>query len=395
MAIVSKANAHQFKIRDRDANRLLRARFADEWGEVVQRRPAACGRRDVRLFTHGEGPTLGDKSVMEVPDRFLRRYRTALAWPQQRLRHADYWLPDTFRHALDTRLGHRWLINTTAAMARIGNGAPGPTRRVDGPLFYFDTEFPAQFGHVMSEVVSRYWGWQTAREIEPGIRPLLSLHPSAREVPSFQRTVFAALGIDVEGAVLIGPGECLEVSGLYAATPDFVMPQYAAPELADVWDAIRRECAPSDSSHGPQRLFVSRRSKGIRTCLNAAEVEETFERLGYEVMYPEDHDFRTQVDMFHQAQVIAGFGGSGMFNTMFAPRATVLVISGDSYRANNEYLIRAVLGGDIHYFWGDSLIKPPRGGWTWAAYQSNFTFHVARFESEIARITAAAEAAKS
>jgi capsular polysaccharide biosynthesis protein len=90
--------------------------------------------------------------------------------------------------------------------------------------------------------------------------------------------------------------------------------------------------------------------------------------------------------MFQQARVIAGFAGSGMVNSMFAPGARIILVSGDSYNAVNEQMIRSVVGGELHYFWGDSQIKHPAGGWTWAAYQSNFVFDVARFEDEIAAV---------
>ena len=119
-----------------------------------------------------------------------------------------------------------------------------------------------------------------------------------------------------------------------------------------------------------------------------------FDRLGFTVIYPEDLDFGTQVSLFQQAEVVAGFGGSGLFNTMFAPNRTVLILTGDSYTPNNEYLIKSVIGGDLHYFWADSQIKHPPRGWTWAAFQSNFVFDVPRFEDQIARVSDQASAAR-
>ena len=40
--------------------------------------------------------------------------------------------------------------------------------------------------------------------------------------------------------------------------------------------------------------------------------------------FPKDHSYLDQKMMFERARVIAGFGGSGMFNMMFAPHATVV-----------------------------------------------------------------------
>ena len=112
-------------------------------------------------------------------------------------------------------------------------------------------------------------------------------------------------------------------------------------------------------------------------------VEAFFSRLGFAIVYPEDLAFGDQIATFAGARVIAGFAGSGMFNMMFAPNATVLVLSGDSYTAINEYLIKSVVGGDIHYFWSPAVVRHPEGGWTWEAYRSNFVFDLDRFGTEI------------
>ena len=72
-----------------------------------------------------------------------------------------------------------------------------------------------------------------------------------------------------------------------------------------------------------------------------------------------------------------------MFNAMFAPEATMLVLTGDSYTGLNEYLIKSLVGGDIHYFWSKALLRHPEGRWTWEAYRSNFVFDLQRFGPEI------------
>lgn len=399
---VTKRSADQFKLRDRDANALLQARFGDRWGAVVDTRAAVGFESRATVVSHRDGrPGDGGGTFpeqaqardhrytatrTEVPDRFLRRYENVQCWPLQRLRYGDYWLPDTFRHHRHQFLSNRGLLAAGSQLARLKQGAAGPTRHATGPFFYFDTEYPGHFGHVMTEVVSRYWGWLAARELAPEIRPLISLSAGQKRVPGFQRAVFAALGVDLDTTEYVRPDECLAVDTLYAATPDFVMPHYVAPELAPVWDTIGRGCARQDASELPERLFVSRRPRRLRTCVNWDQVEAMFARNGFTVIYPQDHDFGTQVSMFQQARVIAGFAGSGMVNSMFAPGARIILVSGDSYNAVNEQMIRSVVGGELHYFWGDSQIKHPAGGWTWAAYQSNFVFDVARFEDEIAAV---------
>jgi hypothetical protein len=385
--VARKAAAHQFKLRDNTANATLDARFDRRWGNVAASRPAFRWHSNAHLFLHGEGP-IRETPVINVPERYLRCYESAQCWPMQRMRFSDYWLPDTFRHPLNVVLTHSHLANSSRYLARLPSGATvtEPTRSAHGPLFSFDSEYPGHFGHVMTDVVSRYWGWCAARERVPDVRPLISLGRGQESIPNFQRSIFASLGIDADTIEYIRPDECVEVDELYAATPDFVLPHYLNIDLAAVWDRIRRGCERAEAAPSSEKLFVSRRSYGLRTCTNGAEVEALFSRHGFHIIYPEDHDFADQVTMFHRAKILAGFGGSGMFTSMFAPEATIILISGDGYDASNEYMIKSVIGGNIHYFWGDSRIKHPPGKWTWAAYQSNFVFDVDRFEPEIARV---------
>ena len=74
-----------------------------------------------------------------------------------------------------------------------------------------------------------------------------------------------------------------------------------------------------------------------------AEVEGLFAAHGFAVVYPEDHPLPEQARMVRDADVVAGFAGSGMFQIAFAggPKHVILVGS-ESYTASNEYLISSV-----------------------------------------------------
>ena len=53
------------------------------------------------------------------------------------------------------------------------------------------------------------------------------------------------------------------------------------------------------------------------------------------------------------------------------------LISGDSYNAENEHLIAAVNGNDLHYFWGRSEIPMPNR-FSLEAFRSVFSFDLRR-----------------
>jgi capsular polysaccharide biosynthesis protein len=124
--------------------------------------------------------------------------------------------------------------------------------------------------------------------------------------------------------------------------------------------------------------------------VNTDEVEAFFAGLGFTVLYPEDYDFADQVTMFTNAEVIAGYAGSSLFNMMFAPEKTVIVICPEMYTATNEYLMASVTGARLHYFLAESEIQHSPPDWSWAAYQSNFRFDVRRHAAEIRDVVQAA-----
>ena len=380
--IVTKRVSHQWKLRDREANRLLQERVGSEWGEVITSKPAMTYTSLAFAVTHGEGPrTL--RPEIAVPQRWLRRYRGVTCYARKRVRLGDFWLPATFRNPRKQQMYHRMLHSTSQTMARAAGEQDAPSRLIEGPYYHLDSEYYSHFGHVMTDVLGCIWGWQLAKELVPDLRPLLSLPEDQRTIPSFQRDIFVSLDIDPDTIEYIRPGAGVRVDELYGCTSDWSMPHYAAPELADVWERIGAGCTRQQLAGAPKLIFVSRRPRENRTCLNVEEVEAFFSRLGFTILYPEDLAFGDQIATFAGARVIAGFAGSGTFNMMFAPSATVLVLSGDSYTAINEYLIKSVVGGDIHYFWSPAVVRHPEGGWSWEAYRSNFVFDLDRFGTEI------------
>jgi capsular polysaccharide biosynthesis protein len=380
-AYVRKQNRHFFKLRDVPAAGILTRRFDQGWGSVVETRPAYAYASRARVTVHGSGPVHGPGTVT-VPERILRRYSSPVVLPRQRIVLGDYYLPETFRHHLGHRLVHHTMVGANAALDRlISRWDPTPTD-LPGSYVYLDTEYPGHYGHVMTEVISRYHGWTEARRLDPDVRALISVREGQTEVPAYQRQLLDALGIPPDEAAYVPFNAAVRPEALYAVTPGFSMPHYADLGLGALYAEIGRRLH-TPHLETPERIFVSRRPGGWRTCHNLPQVEEWFVREGYTVIYPEDHSFGDQISLFRQARRIAGFGGSGMFSLMFAPGARCALLSGNANTANNEYLIGSVVGLDLHYFWSPSDVQHPKGGWTNEAFHSGFTFELDRFGDEM------------
>jgi capsular polysaccharide biosynthesis protein len=371
LVVVVKRGQHRVKLRDATANDRL-THGGVEWTLLETQQPVQYVSR-VQVTAHGTGPKQKNGRLITVPERYLREYRGVVAIPTQLLYNETFYLPDSFRHPRMRRLGHRNLVSVDPYTARIKWPVSPHPRRIEGRYFYFDTEYPGHFGHVTTEVLSRVPGWRRAQQLYPDIRPLIGLGRDQASIPAFQRELFEALGIDPETIEYIPLRGAVQVDSLVASSPGFAMPGYAAPELAEVWGEVGRALAPPDGA-GPARLFASRRQRGARTCHNAAEVEDFFASEGFTVVYPEDYPFREQIGMFRAAELVAGFAGSGLFTMMFSDVRRRILLASSSYTANNEYLISSVLGGSLDIFWGPADVDHPPRGWTWPAFQSDFSF---------------------
>jgi capsular polysaccharide biosynthesis protein len=133
------------------------------------------------------------------------------------------------------------------------------------------------------------------------------------------------------------------------------------------------------------RIFVSRTSRWKRRrCHNAEDVERFFVAHGFTVVYPETLDLGVQAGIFANATVIAGFGGSALFNMMYAKKLqTLIVLSHEAYTARNEHLFSSVRDVEVHYFWSPPDIPHPPDGWSQDAFYSGWNFDFARNEDPL------------
>ena len=89
---------------------------------------------------------------------------------------------------------------------------------------------------------------------------------------------------------------------------------------------VFRAAAPT--GRGRRRVFVSRRdAKARRRWLaNEAEVEQVFERRGFEILLMKDVSLDDQIRTFQDAQIVAGTSGAGLSDIVFAAPGMHLIV---------------------------------------------------------------------
>ena len=330
--VVAKRGRTLVKLREDEMDAVLAAR-SDQPGRVIERRPARELRSRCVLHDTAGKRSRGMPEVYRVPPVSLREYHDVLCLPGQVALQENLVLPDTFRHHKDPVIWNRFLPDASERFAQVPS--TGTPLRLRGAYFYLDSEWPGHFGHCMTEQMSRLWAWPQAKALFPDLKALLALKEGATGLTAFERGIFASAGIHERDIVLMdGP---VQVEHLVAATPMFSMPKYVHPDIEDTWRAVGDALVAGASERDwPQRIFCSRRI-AKRACSNVDEVEGLFRGQGFEVVYPEDFPLADQVRLFREAEVVAGFAGSGLFTLSLSdsPKRVIMISSKTTPRATS------------------------------------------------------------
>ena len=391
LVVATKRGRHGLALREHQVANLLPAREPGTAVSVLEVRPA--GWLTVRVEESSYGPSRADPwpARLKYPEMTLRHYDAeVVSVGGMRLRTGNTILPESFRwpHAEVPR--NRQYPSVAPPLARLDRRTP--TRVLDGDFYYLDCLFSGHFGHLTTEVVSRLWGWDRAKSEVPGIKALFHTKLARGGDGSLERRLFTAYGIPDSSMVWLD--EPVLLKSVVGASPMWHNnePFYAHPDIREVWARLTTGLLAGAKPAEHERIFVSRGASlsHRRGCRNQQEVELFFADHGYHVFYPEELPLAEQVALFAGARVVAGFGGSAMFNLMHAQRLEgVVVISPNAYFARNEHLFASALGGELHYFWQPSDVEPPKAGRSKASDLTSFAFDFTNQGDDLLRVLAA------
>lgn len=378
LGLVRKRGTHWLRVtEDDDLGRVLGERAAGWCSERVVERGYDY---EVPITPTSNRDDLGrDRFIRRYrqPDRRVREYEGVLVAPRGIVARDGVCLPETFRLYRNRVPGHAELPNAGRRFVVAPDLAERRLPTLPGAYFHLDVEWPEGYGHLLTDLLGRLWCWPEVVADHPDIRVLVSTRPDGAPVPPWYVDVLAAAGIEPWRLTpLRAPAR---VERLVAATPLFSNTEVAHPRLGELWRSTTAAlCRAAGEADTPSRIFASRRGRSRRTCHNAARLEARFEDAGYTVVYPEDHPVADQARLFARADAVAGYGGSGLINTIHCrdgvPR---IVIAPEGFTAMNEYLIATVQRAPVHYFWTPADV-PLGPAWSFRAFMSDFTFDFER-----------------
>lgn len=374
--IITKVGEHLLKLDSGTTRSALERRGGQ--GREITRRPAGTITTPVRLHTNApEHSAARFPAAEDVPELVCRAYDDVVCAPRQVAAVSGLLLPESYIQPWRRPLG-QVVGNGTASEYGTAPGSDGELETLTGTYFHLDNEVAGHYGHFLTHDLARLWAWDEAVEFFPDLRILLGGTGAEHAVPSFVLEMLAAFGISEDRVtVLTGP---TRVERLVTATQAFQQPMFLAPEAAAVWSRIRDVLVRSaDDVTIPAQVFVARSDQVRRACRNSAEVEQRFADEGFEIVHPELLPLAVQAKIFAQADVVAGYAGSGMINAVWSHEpATRLVISSRSYPAINEFHLARHFGSELHYLWCDPDVPVPESGMTKQAFHSSFAVDLDR-----------------
>jgi hypothetical protein len=115
--------------------------------------------------------------------------------------------------------------------------------------------------------------------------------------------------------------------------PSLATPEaYVRPELQAMFTELVASLPKVPGS--PERIYLSRRGQQTRVLENEAELVDRLADRGFVEFFPERHTIEHQLAVISQARVIVCPGGSGLFGTLFARQAEMLI----DLEANQEWV---------------------------------------------------------
>ncbi len=113
---------------------------------------------------------------------------------------------------------------------------------------------------------------------------------------------------------------------------------------------IEKFAIPANS--GPERVYISRQ-RSRRKISNAAEIEQILGKSGFQTVFLEDNDFRSQMELLANAKAIVSVHGAGLGNMLFAPEGAIVVELTHNAIPRHFGDLADALGHDFYYLNGE------------------------------------------
>jgi capsular polysaccharide biosynthesis protein len=217
-----------------------------------------------------------------------------------------------------------------------------PTRSIESPAILLMGPWSWVYHHWLIEDLSRLW----ILDYFPELKNCQIVVPGC--LSDFQVASLDALGVSKD--------RLLHYDGSNWLFDRLFIPTFLAPggHSRRQIDWLRKKLFTAynikQKMSGKRRLYVSRGDVGTRNILNEGEILDFLGSQNFEIVVPGKLSLVEQIELFNEAEIICGPGGSGMTNHIFAPMwASLIEIQPDTY-INRAHWFSSNLRGQNYLF---------------------------------------------
>lgn len=279
-------------------------------------------------------------------DFYLASLKNALCLKNQTILYSqNLILPDSFRHyefnGSTRNLHYNGRLKQFTLKKKLGK----PVFQ-KGDCFFLSGEISKGFGHFLLEVISRLWitNYINIKKAK------FIMNPEDRE--SWQLDILQALGIGQKQIIYLhNPIRC---ERLHIPVQSFALRKYTSALAFNTWKRIGDYY---DRGSGIERIYISRSklNNERRNLINEKTVEKVFSQNGFKIVHPQEMNISEQINLFRNAQIIAGPSGSAMYNSVFQQKqAKILILASQKFFKLSDILINTSAGGKLYYLVGET-----------------------------------------
>ncbi len=247
---------------------------------------------------------------------------------------------------------------------------PAECRRLSGRWIYAG-HWTRHFGHFLVEVLTNLWPDPTEVDVSGilvhrsyrGSIPGDSERSGALHTPELAAWQRDLLGLAGYGGlkVRVVRARPVRVDELVVPSRPVLLKSWAQEPAVALWRRVADAADPPEESGG--RVFLSRARHHEESSSDKARVRTTpewealvearFAEAGYRIFHPERLPVSRQIGVVKGADVVAGFTGSALHLTAFAPEGTKVVELGDERSPNSptptQTMIAAARGHEVAF----------------------------------------------
>lgn len=225
---------------------------------------------------------------------------------------------------------------------------------------YFAGHFHDQYGHFLTEFISRIWAYKKYNLKLPIL--VRTAHSSLRSLTSTPWAKDLLDLLDLKISDFIAPITPIRIKKLTIPDPLFAEQGYCYKHMADFCHTLGDKAMSTLSEESlikNSNIYLSRSKlvAGTVKLDNEQELEKELQELGFVIIHPQDYPVRQQISFFRNNNIVIGAVGSAFHTSIFSSSPKGVAINMKEYPDVNFLTMDGVNNASIDYIIHSDILQ--------------------------------------